>query len=67
MLSIPEGWMNPGGNSPARQFVPRTSMPMVCGVLRARLTRFHDVAIKGRVLARKKHNVAPDVARKIKA
>ena len=27
----------------------------------------HDVAIKGRVLARKTHNVAPDVARKIKA
>jgi hypothetical protein len=23
--------MNPGGNSQARQFIPRTSMPMVCG------------------------------------
>jgi 8-hydroxy-5-deazaflavin:NADPH oxidoreductase len=27
------GGMNPGGNSQARQFIPRTSMPMVCGVL----------------------------------
>ena len=31
--------MNPGGNNQARQFIPRTSMPMVCGVLWLRLTK----------------------------
>ena len=31
--SMPEGWINPGGNSPARQSIPRTSTPRVCGVL----------------------------------
>src|SRR4029453_2546238 len=31
--SMPEGWMSPGGSSPARQYTPRTLMPMGYGVL----------------------------------
>src|SRR4030095_457632 len=31
--SMGEGWMSPGGSSQARQYTPRTLMPMVCGVL----------------------------------
>ena len=33
MALMREGWTSPGGNSQARQSMPRTSMPMVCGGL----------------------------------
>jgi NADP oxidoreductase coenzyme F420-dependent len=37
--SMLEGWMSPGGNSPARQSMPRTSTPRACGVLCPRPTK----------------------------
>ena len=37
--SMLEAWMSPGGNSPARQSISRTSTPKVCGVLCPRPTK----------------------------